>query len=432
MSTNERAGAEGAGSAEDPVASAIALTISTLDSDKSSAPSPLLFNLHMRLARQYLAARSWAALKGELAQIESRFGLAAAEAAMAATADAGAGAGAGAGTGAKRGGAGGGSSGSASDDLTRRSSQLLEVCALELSAASAVRDRQRMRAAWTRATRVAEAAVPPPATLGVLHEAGGQLAMWSRNFDDARLAFLEAFKAFEAAGTAEATLRCLRCHLLANMLSSSRIDPFASQETKAYERDPSVLALTALTDAFQRNDIAAFDPVLKAAADGGMGAAAGGGSDASKAGAPAIALDEFSAEFVGDLLRSVRAKALLALLPPYSRVKLSFLAEQLRMPTADAESLCVSLILDGQLAASIDQAAQVLILKPQPAASGGGSSAGAPGAAAGSSDDRYKAIVRLAAKLQSLSLAVPGLGATASGQAAAIALAKLLGERSYG
>lgn len=279
--------------------------------------------------------------------------------------------------------------------------------------------------------------------------------MWAREFDAARLAFLEAFKAFEAAGGAEATLRCLRCHLLANMLSSSRIDPFASQETKAYEREPSIQALTALTDAFQRNDIAAFDPVLQAAAGAhsagstGGGAAAGAGSASAASGSssapasgaaagsqtPALVLDDFSAEFVGDLLRSVRAKALLALLPPYSRVRLAFLASQLRMPLPDAESLCVSLILDGQLAASIDQAAQVLILKPQPAASGDGSAASAAGTGSGSgsgSDDRYKAIGRLAGKLQALSLAVPGLAATASGQAAAVAIGKLLSDRGHG
>lgn len=417
--------------------------------DKAATPSPLLFNLHMRLARQYLAARNWPALRAQLAHIEGRFGLAAAEAAVEASTDisreAGVGVGAGAGT--KRGGSGpgagsGGGGGAASEDLTRRSSQLLEVCALELSAAAALRDRQRLRAAWKRATRVAEAAVPPPATLGILHEAGGQLAMWAREFDAARLAFLEAFKAFEAAGGAEATLRCLRCHLLANMLSSSRIDPFASQETKAYEREPSIQALTALTDAFQRNDIAAFDPVLKAAAGahsaGSAGAgAAGAGTGGASAGpqTPALVLDDFSAEFVGDLLRSVRAKALLALLPPYSRVRLAFLASQLRMPLPDAESLCVSLILDGQLAASIDQAAQVLILKPQPAASGDGSAAAAAGTGSGSgggSEDRYKAIGRLAGKLQALSLAVPGLAATASGQAAAAAIGKLLSDRGHG
>lgn len=471
LSANDAAAAKGssaggagsaAAAADDPVASAIELTISALDVDKGAAPSPLLFNLHMRLARQYLAARTWPALRAELAQIEGRFGLAAAEAAVEASTDISRDAGAGAGP--KRGGSGAGAGsssasgvGGASEDLTRRSSQLLEVCALELSAAALLRDRQRLRAAWKRATRVAEAAVPPPATLGILHEAGGQLAMWAREFDGARLAFLEAFKAFEAAGAAEATLRCLRCHLLANMLSSSRIDPFASQETKAYEREPSIQALTALTDAFQRNDIAAFDPVLKAAAgahssgasSAGAGAAGAGagtsaatssssaGVGAAAAGPPALVLDDFSAEFVGDLLRSVRAKALLALLPPYSRVRLTFLAAQLRMPLPDAESLCVSLILDGQLAASIDQAAQVLILKPQPAASSGGDGSSAAAAADGGGgssggEDRYRAITRLAGKLQALSLAVPGLGATASGQAAAVAIGKLLSDRGHG
>ena len=66
--------------------------------------------------------------------------------------------------------------------------------------------------------------------------------MEERAWEAARVAFLDAFRAYDEAGMAERTLACLRYMLLANMLAGGRINPFDSQETKAYERDASITA----------------------------------------------------------------------------------------------------------------------------------------------------------------------------------------------
>jgi COP9 signalosome complex subunit 2 len=43
----------------------------------------------------------------------------------------------------------------------------------------------------------------------------------------------------------------------------SGINPFDSQEAKPYKNDPEILAMTNLVTAYQNNDIAHFEDILK-------------------------------------------------------------------------------------------------------------------------------------------------------------------------
>ena len=43
----------------------------------------------------------------------------------------------------------------------------------------------------------------------------------------------------------------------------SGINPFDSQEAKSYKNDPEILAMTNLVSAYQNNDIADFEKILK-------------------------------------------------------------------------------------------------------------------------------------------------------------------------
>jgi COP9 signalosome complex subunit 2 len=359
----------------------------------------------MKLARLYLSQRDWRALRALLSSVEETLSTAGASAAAA-------------------------SSGAAEADAERgKSTQLLEVAALQISMYSELRDGKRLGEAYRRAQAVSRSAVPHPSISGTLHEAGGKLRMGERDWEGARVEFLEAFKAYEEAGLADRTLACLRYMLLANMLSASRINPFDSQETKAYERDPSITALTALTEANLKNDIAAFEPVLRSvAAASDASSSVGAGTSAAKAltavggAGPALVFDEFMAPYVGDLLATIRSKVLLSLVGPYTRISLASLAAELFMAPQEAEELCVMLILDGKLVASIDQVAQVLLLKPQPPAAAG-PVAGGPSSAhsktgvsakAATSAGRYGTVAQLATKLGELVASVPTLATAPS------------------
>ena len=47
------------------------------------------------------------------------------------------------------------------------------------------------------------------------------------------------------------------------MLMESSVDPFDAQEAKPYKNDNEVLAMTNLVEAYQKNDIMAFERILK-------------------------------------------------------------------------------------------------------------------------------------------------------------------------
>ena len=73
---------------------------------------------------------------------------------------------------------------------------------------------------------------------------------------------LQAFKSYDEAG-AMRRVQCLKYLVLANMLMESLVDPFDAQEAKPYKNDSQVLAMTDLVQAYQRNDISAFERILK-------------------------------------------------------------------------------------------------------------------------------------------------------------------------
>ena len=87
--------------------------------------------------------------------------------------------------------------------------------------------------------------------------------MRNRLWDEARIEFFAAFKAFEEAGAGSKAVVCLKYQVLSNMLADSKLNPFDSQDTKAYEKDPAVAAMAELSTAYLANDIALFEPVLR-------------------------------------------------------------------------------------------------------------------------------------------------------------------------
>eukprot|EP00887_Chlorella_sp_A99_P001483 scaffold8.g1483.t1 len=82
-------------------------------------------------------------------------------------------------------------------------------------------------------------------------------------------------------------------------------------------------------------------------------------------------------------------QVVLKLIQPYTRVRIPFIARQLNVPEPDVEQLLVSLILDRRVAGRINQVQQLLELD-----SGGGA------------DDKYAAVDKWAAHVQSLHNAV--------------------------
>ena len=80
------------------------------------------------------------------------------------------------------------------------------------------------------------------------------------------------------------------------------------------------------------------------------------------------------------LLRTLRTQVVLALLRPYTRVRLPWLARRLNVPEPEVEALLVGLILDGKVRGRIDQVNRLLLLRGH---AGGGGAGGAGGGGGG-------------------------------------------------
>lgn len=72
--------------------------------------------------------------------------------------------------------------------------------------------------------------------------------------------------------------------------------------------------------------------------------------------------DSFIADYIEDLLRSLRTQYLIDLVQQYKRVELSFLGRQLNISVPSVEDLLLVLILDGRINGRIDAEKQILVL----------------------------------------------------------------------
>lgn len=227
------------------------------------------------------------------------------------------------------------------DDGSEDSSKgtyLLEIYALEIQMYAETKNNKQLKALYQRALRV-RSAVPHPKIMGIIRECGGKMHMSEENWKDAQSDFFESFRNYDEAGSLQ-RIQVLKYLLLTTMLMKSDINPFDSQETKPYKNDPRIAAMTEIVDAYQRDDIHRYEGVLAANKD--------------------LLADPFIAENIDEVTRNMRTKAVLKLITPYTRMRLSWVARQLRISDAEVQDIMGFLILDGRIAGKIDQQRGVL------------------------------------------------------------------------
>lgn len=223
----------------------------------------------------------------------------------------------------------------------RKGTQLLEVYSVEIQMYSVTKNTQKLKDLYHKALQVTSA-IPHPRILGIIRECGGKMYMAERNWANAATDFFEAFKSFDEAGSDRRT-QCLKYLVLANMLMESEVDPFDAQEVKPYRNDPEVTVVRALVEAYQRNDIAGFEALLKTHRE-------------------RVMKDDFIRDYIEDLLKNIRTQVLVKLIKPYTRIQISFISDELNIPESDVEALVVALVLDGRIDAKIDQCARVVYI----------------------------------------------------------------------
>lgn len=209
----------------------------------------------------------------------------------------------------------------------------LEAYALEIQMYAEMKNNKRLKALYQKALTV-RSAVPHPKVQGVIRECGGKMHMSEENWKEAQSAFFESFKNYDEAGSMQ-RIQVLKYLVLTTMLMGSTINPFDSQETKPYRNDPRISAMTELVDSYQRDDVHRYESILKDNPD--------------------LLQDKFIAENIDEVSRTMRTKAVLKLVAPYSRFTLTFVAKHIRIPVNEVQDILGVLIVDKKLKAKIDQ-----------------------------------------------------------------------------
>ncbi|XP_003382930.1 PREDICTED: COP9 signalosome complex subunit 2-like [Amphimedon queenslandica] len=227
------------------------------------------------------------------------------------------------------------------EDDVKKGTQLLEVYALEIQMYTAQKNNKKLKALYEQSLRI-KSAIPHPLIMGVIRECGGKMHLREGEFSQSHTDFFEAFKNYDESGSPR-RLACLKYLVLANMLMKSAINPFDSQEAKPYRNNPEIVAMTNLVSAYQNDDIVGFEEILK--------------SNRST-----IMEDQFIREHIEELLRNIRQQVLIKLIRPYTRVRIDFLSQELKVDPIEVESLLVACILDKTIQGKIDQVQQILEL----------------------------------------------------------------------
>lgn len=216
----------------------------------------------------------------------------------------------------------------------------LEIYALEIQMYAETKNNKQLKRLYQRALKV-RSAVPHPKIMGIIRECGGKMHMSEENWAEAQSDFFESFRNYDEAGSLQ-RIQVLRYLLLTTMLMKSDINPFDSQETKPYRNDPRIAAMTDLVDAYQRDDIHKYEDVLQKNID--------------------LLADPFIAENIDEVTRNMRTKAVLKLIAPYTRMRIAWIAKQLRIGEPEVQDILGFLIVDGKIMGKIDQQAGTLVI----------------------------------------------------------------------
>ena len=209
----------------------------------------------------------------------------------------------------------------------------LEIYALEIQMFAETKKNKQLKVLYEKALKV-KSAVPHPRVMGIIRECGGKMHMGEEKWDEALADFNESFRNYDEAGSLQ-RIQVLKYLILTTMLTKSTISPFDSQETKPYKNDPRISAMKDLMDAYQLDDVHAYQKVLRRSQD--------------------LLEDPFIAENMDEVTRNMRTKGIVKLIAPYTRMKLDWISKQLNIAEPEVLDILGFLIVDGKIKGTVNQ-----------------------------------------------------------------------------
>jgi len=239
------------------------------------------------------------------------------------------------------------------DDRSKQS-QLLEIYAVKMEILTARVQtgdsveksvaQDELKACFTM-TQSLQSDVSDPKVTSIIQECFGKMHGGEGRWPQAFESFSKAFDAYNSYGD-NRLKRVLKYMVISVIMSGSTADVFGERKTKVHERDPEVVPVVMLMSAYKNDRIKEFRRVLEANRRSTLG-------------------DPFILAQVEALLLKLRAKYLLKLIEPYSRVRLSWLAQELQATIEETENIVLNLILDKSIkGGKLDQISNILHLTP--------------------------------------------------------------------
>lgn len=127
----------------------------------------------------------------------------------------------------------------------------------------------------------------------------------------------------------------LKYVLLAQMLCNDEIDYLVQNEAKVYAQDDTIVAMIKLKEGVHKNDI---QLILSVVNDKKVN----------------LLDDKLIKQYLQDLLRNARLKALEAICRPYKAVRLEYLSKEMEVNLEEIRSLLAELILEERIKGAID------------------------------------------------------------------------------
>merc|ERR1719361_1407849 len=217
-------------------------------------------------------------------------------------------------------------------DDPKKADQLIQIYAVRIEQMFATGDMSQLEKIY-HLTNKLSANVSEYRSAPILAEFRGKYFSEQRDWGKAYGEFFEAIK--KNSDQSRAKL-CVKYLVLVTMLGEENADPFASREVKIYETDKTVAPMVSLYKYFLENQIYKLDTLFKKEEQ-------------------SLCSDSFISKLLPQIAVKLRKKTLVAILRPYQRVKLNWLAGQLYYDSARTEQLLIGMILDGTILARINQ-----------------------------------------------------------------------------
>mmetsp|Transcript_884 Transcript_884/g.1202 ORF Transcript_884/g.1202 Transcript_884/m.1202 type:complete len:261 (+) Transcript_884:544-1326(+) len=224
----------------------------------------------------------------------------------------------------------------------QKGSMLLEVFAFEIQMCIDLKEQRRMKAVFRLSQNFAST-IEDPRVVGTIKECGGKMYMAERKWNEAKNHFNDSFVCLVEVGNSRAKT-LLKYVILASLLAQSEVDVMSTTQSKTFSNDPEIIGMLNLRSGFFKNDIKTMTEVLNDKKINLLG-------------------DPFIAQYLDELLRSVRLKTLESICKPYKSVKLAFLARKIAVPVKEIKGLLSELILEERLEGQIDQLKETVELR---------------------------------------------------------------------